>query len=96
MIKITRLSYFYFAKIIDLNMGEIKLSDAAYKTVYKVSCVQTEDKKLLLHLSNLGIEAGESIQKLASNYGKKSFLVKAMGINYSLDKRVCEMIFVHE
>ena len=37
---------------------------------------------------------GEKIRKLTSNYGKSSYLVKVVGINYAIDKKVAEKIMV--
>ena len=49
-----------------------------------------------IHLKNLGFEIGENIQLLKYNYKKLGFMVKVMGVNFVVDKKVAEMIYVYE
>ena len=77
-------------------MNEKRLSQCKLKNIYKISRIETQDKALLAQLKNLGFVKNREIEIKSSNYGKKSFMVSVMGINYALDKVVCENIWVNE
>ncbi len=77
-------------------MKEIQITKCKAGSVYKICRFEIEDKNLLSQLGNLGIVKGKNIEVRLSNYGKKSFLVSVMGINYALDKLICERIWVYD
>ncbi len=56
--------------------------------------IENKNKSVLSQLNKLGFFVGEKIKLLNYNYNKESYLVKIMGINYAIDKSVCEGIFV--
>ncbi len=80
-------------KIIEYTM-ELKLSECEKKKVYVISVIKVKDDNIKQQLKNLGFVKNEKIVLLNCNYGKSSYLVKVMGINYSLDKSICEDIIV--
>lgn len=77
-------------------MKEISLLNVSNKKSYVIKRIEIDDEKLIDQLKNLGFVKGNKILVRQSNYGKKSFLVSVMGINYALDKTICERIFVNE
>ena len=70
--------------------------DAEIGKIYKILEIKTEDKKLKNRLKNLGFVEGEKIQLLKHNYKKFGCMVKVMGVNFVIDKKVSEIIFVYE
>jgi Fe2+ transport system protein FeoA len=83
-------------KKIKFIMKKITLADASLNKKYKIYEIKISDKFIQSHLKNLGFEIGENIQLLKHNYKKFGFMVKVMGVNFVVDKRVAEMIFVYE
>lgn len=77
-------------------MKKLTLAECVAQKTYKILKINCPDKRLAQQLDNLGFMEEESVTFLKSNYGKKSFLVKVMGINIALDKHVCEMIDCYE
>lgn len=88
--------YFFCWEIIKFIMNEKRLSQCKLKKNYKICRIEIKDKNLFEQLKNLGIVVGREIEFKTSNYGKKSFMVSVMGINYALDKAICENIWVNE
>lgn len=77
-------------------MKYLILSETKFNTNYVIFKIKIEDKNIKLHLNNLGFEEGQKIQILKSNYFRKTFLVKVMGINYAVDKKIIDNIIVYE
>lgn len=77
-------------------MKEFLLSAGKVERNYKILKINLSDVSLKKQLQNLGFLTGEKIKILNYNYGKKSFLVKVMGVNYAIDKNVCEGIVVED
>ncbi len=75
-------------------MTKIKLSECKTNKTYLVCDLKEENKEIILQLKNLGFSVGEKVELIKSNYRKKSFLVKVMGINYAMDKSICDKILV--
>ena len=75
-------------------MTKIKLSECKTNKTYLVCDLTEENKEIILQLKNLGFSVGEKVELIKSNYRKKSFLVKVMGINYAMDKSICDKILV--
>lgn len=75
-------------------MTKIKLSECKTNKTYLVCDLKEENKEIVLQLKNLGFSVGEKVELIKSNYRKKSFLVKVMGINYAMDKSICDKILV--
>lgn len=76
-------------------MNKIKLSECEINKSYRICEVKEENKTILAQLKNLGFTNNEKVVLLKSNYRKKSFLVKIMGINYAIDKLICDKILVY-
>lgn len=77
-------------------MKEILLINAKPNETYKISRLDILDKTLLAQLNHLGFCKDGLITKRCSNYGKKSFLVSVIGINYAIDKQVSEKVWVYD
>ena len=77
-------------------MNIIKLSDIKINKYYKIEEIKINDIKIKKQIENLGFLKNEKIQLLKHNYGKNSYLIKVMGINYAIDKSVCDEIFVKD
>ena len=75
-------------------MTKLSLCDADFDKNYIIIRVCVDDCALKNQLKSLGFCEGEKIRKLTSNYGKSSYLVKVVGINYAIDKKVAEKIMV--
>ena len=77
-------------------MNDLKLINVKLNKKYKIKKINLSNADILKLLNNLGIAINESIILLKSNYGKNSFLVNVSGINFAIDKKVCEGIIVYE
>ncbi len=77
-------------------MIEKNLINAKKNFNYKIASVNIEDKKLLSQLNNFGIKKNSTVKVLGSNYGKKSYLIQIDGINYAIDKSICEKVVLDE
>ena len=88
------MSYFFYALKIKFNMNEKQLINLKISEVAKIKQVNINDEKIKNQLYNLGFWVGEEIKLLNHNFNKETFLVKVMGINYAVDKKICEGIVV--
>lgn len=77
-------------------MSEVRLVDLKKDGEFKITKIDIKEKALCVQLKNLGFEVGEVIKLLNWNLGRKSYLVKVMGVNYAIDKLIAERIFGHE
>lgn len=77
-------------------MIEKNLINAKKNFNYKIASVNIEDKKLLSQLNNFGIKKNSTVKVLGSNYGKKSYLIQIDGINYAIDKSICDKVVLDE
>lgn len=77
-------------------MKILNLLDAEYNKDYFIEDIKTDDEKIKLRLNDLGFLKNEKIKLLNNNYGKTTFLVKVMGVNYAVDKNVCEEIYIKD
>ncbi len=77
-------------------MNEICLTDLKKGGGFKIIKIDIKEKDLNAQLKNLGFEVGENIKLLNWNFGKKSYLVKVMGVNYAIDKMIAERILGSE
>lgn len=75
-------------------MEELCLSDAQKKHKYKLVKINISNEKLKNYYMNLGFRCGEEIEVITSNYGKKSYMIRVMGILYAMDKNLCEKFIV--
>ena len=73
------------------NLLEVKSN-----TKYKIVDVLISNKQLILELDNFGLCKGNYVSVIASNYGKKSYLILVDGGYFAIDKMVCEKIMVNE
>ena len=73
---------------------ELKLSGCDKNRVYVISGVNIEDEELKHRLKCFGFFINEKIEILNYNYGRSCYLVKVMGVNYAIDKKLCEGIIV--
>ena len=87
---------FFIALIIKFIMSEVCLVDLKKDSEFKISKIDINEKALFMQLKNLGFEVGEVIKLLNWNFGRKSYLVKVMGVNYAIDKLIAERIFGYE
>ena len=83
-------------KKINFIMNIICFGEAEVNKIYKIECLEMKNKNIKTQLEKLGFLKNENIQLLKYNYGKKSYLIKVMGINYAIDKSVCDEIFVKD
>ena len=72
------------------------LAEAKINVVYKIKNINIKDKCIYKQLENLGFLKNEKIILLNHNYGKKTYLIKVMGIKYAIDKSVCDGIEIYE
>ena len=77
-------------------MEVLTLSDCKRGKVYKIQQILVENKDVLNQLKNLEIEVGKEVEVVASNYGKKSFLVIVSGFTYAIDSEICDKVVCHE
>lgn len=75
-------------------MEVLKLSEAKIGKTYKVIKVNILGKELLNQLNNIGLSENQKITLLQTNYRKKSFIVKVMGVNFAIDRKICEKVEV--
>lgn len=75
-------------------MNVVKLSEAVFNKIYFIKEINLKNQELKQQLKNLGFIEKEKIIILNHNYGKKSFLVKVMGVNYAVEKNICDSIVV--
>lgn len=75
-------------------MNNILLSNANSNHTYIIKKINIEDKSLLQQLNNIGLTVGEEITLIKTNYGKKSFLVKVMNVNFAIDKQILDKVEV--
>ena len=73
-----------------------KLCECDLEKEYLIYDIILKDKQVLNHLANLFIKKGEKITIKHKSYGSKAFVIKALGINYAIDKKICEAILVYD
>lgn len=76
-------------------MKELRLSECKEGEIYLIKNFFNLNEPLKNQLCALGFLKNERIIVLGKNYGNYSYLVKVMGINYSIDKKICEGILVY-
>ena len=79
-------------KIIKFSM-ELSLCKCAKNIDYVIKRIEC-DYKTKHRLKCLGFLEKEKVKLLNYNYGNTCCLVKVMGINYAIDKQICERIVV--
>lgn len=82
--------------LININMNIKNLTLCELNKVYLIYDVLIEDERLKNHLRNLFIKKDEKIILLKKSYKNKTFLVKVLGINYAIEKKMCERIVVYD
>lgn len=70
------------------------LSKALPNKYYTIKKINIENKELIKQLNNIGFSVGRKIKYIGSNFGKKTFLVKVMDINFGIDKQISEKVEV--
>lgn len=73
-----------------------KLCECEKDKEYLIYDIQIKDKDILRRLENLFIKTNEKIIVKYKSYGSKAFIIKALGINYAIDKKICESIIVYD
>lgn len=63
---------------------------------YKLVEIKIDNSKAKLELKNLMIDVGNTIKVIATNYGKKSILIKSRNVSFGIDSKLAEKIFVSE
>ena len=76
------------------NNNEKTLLNIEKNIEYKIKKINISNDDVVNLLRNLGIYNNEKVIVLKTNYGNKSMLVNVSGINFALDKKVCEGIIV--
>jgi len=74
--------------------NEIRLNNAKKNVIYIIKRLDLENLNYVSLLNNLGIIEKEKIILLKTNYGNKTMLVNVSGINFALDKKLCEGIII--
>lgn len=77
-------------------MKIIKLSKANFDKVYYIDEIQIKDKVVKEKIMSMGIVKNQKASVLNCNYGKTSFLIKVMNVNYVIDKKICDEIYVRD
>ena len=75
-------------------MKGCRLTDCVFNKEYQIKEIINLDNGLKKRLIDLGFKENEKIKVLKNNYFNKSYLVKIVGINYAIDKKICENILV--
>ena len=76
-------------------MKKLCLIDGDLNKKYKIFELKLEEK-FVTHLQHFGLEKDTEIILLKYNYFKTTFLVKFLQINYAVDRKILEGIFVYE
>ena len=74
-------------------MNKIQLSDALKNKKYKIITIEC-DEKIKNRLSELGVEEGRIIEVRHYNFGKKSLMIKVLGVRLVIEKKLCEKIII--
>ena len=77
-------------------MKTIPISEAQKNKMYVINKVDIENEKVKNHLNNLMIIKNEKIKILHKSYGCKAFIVSVQGINYAIEKAICDKILVYD
>lgn len=77
-------------------MKEIKLSDGELNKEYVIAKVLVEDSGLKFKLEKLGIFEKSKVEILCYNFGRVSYMIKAYGVIYGVDKKICEKVVVYD
>lgn len=80
-------------KTIKFNM-ELKLSECEKNKDYVISKIMIKEDEIKHRLKCLGFLEKEKIKVLNNNYGNTCYLIKVMGVNYAVDKTICDGIVV--
>ncbi len=73
---------------------DLKLSECEKNKDYVISRIIVRDKEIEHRLKCFGFFKREKIRVLNCNYGSTCYLVKVMGVNYAIDKKICESVIV--
>lgn len=77
-------------------MENLTLSKCKPFKVYKIKEILVSDVAVKNQLKNLGIAERQNIEVVASNYGKKSYLVRIHNMTYAIDKQICDEVVCYE
>ncbi len=83
-------------QIINFIMKTIKLSDCPKGKVYVISNVFIKDEHLNRRLEDLFFKPNQKIKIKRENYRRKAFIVEVLGINYAIEKEICDEIYVYD
>ena len=73
-----------------------KLTEGELDKIYLIYDIKIDNLKLKNHLENLFIKNYQKISLKKKSYRSNAFIVKVLGINYALDKEICEKIFIYD
>ena len=73
---------------------EMKLCDVKKNRAYKVLNILIQDKQVLEKLNNFGLNIGNYVMVVRSNFFKRTYVISINGMRYIIDKSICEKIFV--
>lgn len=73
---------------------DLKLSECELNRYFIITKIILREKEIEHRLKCLGFLEKEKIKILKYNYNKTCYLIKIMGVNYMIDKKICEGIIV--
>ena len=74
---------------------EMKLCDVRKNRTYRILNILIQDKQVLEKINNLGLNIGNYVMVVRSNFFKRTCVISINGIRYVIDKSICEKIFVN-
>ena len=77
-------------------MSKLYLSDAELNKIYRVKTIDEVDEEFQFQLKNIGLKQNEKIKVLHTNFKRKSFIVKIMGVNFAIDRKICEKVEIED
>ncbi len=90
------MGYFFLHKIINFIMNKICLAGCELEKEYLICEIGSLDKKIKFHLERLQIKPRQKVKILKKSFKGQALIVKVLGINYALDKNICEKIMVYD
>lgn len=83
-------------KLINFIMKYKNLCKCIIGKEYLICDLTLSDEKILKHLENLFIKKGAKITVKHKSYGDRAYIIKSLGINYAIEKKICENILVYD
>ncbi len=90
------MGYFLLQEIIKFIMKQIPISECKLNKEYVISKILIRDIDLKYKLSKLGFIEKQKVKILKMNFCKVSFLVSVMGVQYGVDRKICDKVMVYD